>query len=104
MLTLNSANIVIPKVPDYSALYIMAILNSPVMSFYYRHTYKSVKVLRSAIEDLPIACCDPQTMTEISELAMKITLESAQNSVNIEQLNNRILELYGISANELENT
>jgi hypothetical protein len=43
-------------------------------------------------------------MTEISELAMKITLESAQNSVNIEQLNNRILELYGISANELENT
>lgn len=102
-LTLNSANIVIPRVPDYSALYIMAILNSPVMSFYYRHTYKSVKVLRSAIEDLPIPCCDPKTMTEISELAREIALESAQNSANVEQLNARILDLYGISANELDN-
>ncbi|SDA68592.1 N-6 DNA Methylase [Butyrivibrio sp. INlla18] len=103
-LTLNSANIVIPKVPDYSALYIMAILNSPVMSFYYRHTYKSVKVLRSAIEDLPIACCDHETETKISELAREIVLDTAQNSAKVKLLNSRILELYGISANELENT
>lgn len=103
-LTLNSANIVIPKVPGYSALYIMAILNSPVMSFYYRHTYKSVKVLRSAIEDLPIACCDNETMNEISDLAREIALDTAQNSAKIELLNSRILDLYGISAKELDDT
>ncbi len=101
MLSLNSANIVIPHVQGYSTAYIMAILNSTVISYYYKHKYRSVKVLRSAIEELPIAECDVDTMNLISELALSIAhgINASENSAN--RLNSLIMDLYGISAYEL---
>ena len=99
-LSLNSANILIPKVPGYSALYILAVLNSPVISFYYSHTCKNMKVLRSEIERLPIAKCDPDTEKEISELAKK-AVDSKDSNKYVLEINKKIAELYGLSSEEL---
>ncbi|MBO4911982.1 MAG: N-6 DNA methylase [Butyrivibrio sp.] len=100
-LSLNSANILIPKVKGYSALYILAVLNSPVLSFYYTHTCKNMKVLRSEIERLPIAKCDPATEREISELAKKI-LTSDKKARYITEINSRIAALYNLTIDELD--
>ena len=100
-LSLNSANILIPKVKGYSALYILAVLNSPVLSFYYTHTCKNMKVLRSEIERLPIAKCDPATEREISELAKKI-LTSDKKARYINEINSRIAALYDLTIDELD--
>jgi predicted RNA methylase len=54
MLSLNSANILIPEVEGYSVKFIMAILNSRIAHFYFKKKFKSVKVLRNHIESIPI--------------------------------------------------
>ena len=97
MLSLNSANILIPSVPGYSIEYIMAILNSGVMSFYYKKTYKSLKVLRSYLEHLPIACCSREDQEEITELAIKLCraeTTSLDKQGLQDQLNMKIASLY----------
>ncbi len=51
--TINSANVLIPSLEEYSILSVMAILNSKIMNFIYKKKFKSLKVLRSYLEELP---------------------------------------------------
>ncbi|RNC29787.1 MAG: Modification methylase VspI [Candidatus Dichloromethanomonas elyunquensis] len=52
-LTLNSANILIPK-PEYPLKVIMALFNSTLYNFLFKKKYTSVKVLRGDLEQLPL--------------------------------------------------
>ncbi|WP_029233328.1 TaqI-like C-terminal specificity domain-containing protein [Butyrivibrio sp. VCB2006] len=106
LLSLNSANIIIPHIAGYSSAYIMAILNSEAISFYYRHTCKNMKVLRSVLEELPIPVCDKETRSEISSLAMEI--QSANNNGLepdnnvVKRLDYSINRLYNLYSNEVK--
>lgn len=54
-LTTNSANIVIPRVPGYSPVAVMCLLNSPVYSFIHRRLFGGVnKIARRNLEKLPM--------------------------------------------------
>ena len=100
-LSLNSANILIPRVFGYSMEYIMAVLNSDIISFYYKKTYKNLKVLRSYLEHLPIACCSSEKQKEIAELAVKLSCpETADpDRRNLQEvLNAKIAEIYGLDS------
>ena len=106
LLSLNSANIIIPRIEGYSNEYIMAILNSSAMSFYYRHTFKNMKVLRSALESLPIPICNHKQMLEITDIADKL---SRQKSTDSEVYNKELLRLdylvaslYNLNTDEIE--
>jgi excisionase family DNA binding protein len=57
LLSLNSANIVIPRLPGNSIKYILAILNSRPAQFFHQVSFHSVKVLRRHIESIPIPPC-----------------------------------------------
>ena len=105
-LSLNSANIIVPHVDGYSAAYIMALLNSDVLSFYYRKRFRSLKVLRSSLEALPIAACTPSEMEEISDLAEKISATPPDKKDEVTEnlthkLNQKIFRLYGISPEDI---
>lgn len=54
-LSLNSCNLVIPKIEGLSVKYILAILNSRIAQYYFRKTFHSVKVLRSHIEPMSLS-------------------------------------------------
>ena len=96
LLSLNSANIIVPRVPGYNAAYIMAVLNSGVIRFYYSKTFRNMKVLRSALESLPIPCCDKKTMAEIEALASEA--ESGKSGENAQKmLDSKVFECYGIT-------
>ncbi|MCR4996110.1 MAG: hypothetical protein K6A61_02290, partial [Butyrivibrio sp.] len=69
--------------------------------FYYSHTCKNMKVLRSEIERLPIAKCDPETEREISLLVKKI-INCNEASLYQKALSNKIAALYGLTSNELD--
>ncbi len=71
-LTLNSANIVIPKLEGLNIKYILAILNSRVIQYYYSKCFRSVKVLRSSLARLPIPLVDKQQQSSIIEKVDKL--------------------------------
>lgn len=64
-LSLNSCNIVIPRLSELQMKYILAILNSRVAQFIYKKEFNSVKVLRSHIENIPIPVVDNSTQDKI---------------------------------------
>lgn len=92
-LSLNSANILIPQVEGYDIYYILGILNSSMIEFYYSHRFKSVKVLRSSIESLPIPACSKEKMEEISAISKKL-VASNDNHELIKLLNDLVKDLY----------
>lgn len=57
-LSLNSANILIPKTDKLSIVEIMQLLNSDLYSFIYKKRFNSVKILRSHLEELPLMQAD----------------------------------------------
>ncbi len=102
-LSLNSANIIIPRVPGYSCAYIMAILNSSVISFFYKKSFRNLKVLRSYLEQLPIATCSTKEQAKIAEMAMHLADLSKNPEAYEKQkagLDRMIASLYGLSQQE----
>lgn len=64
-LTLNSANIVIPRLPDYSVKAAMAFLNSKVFQFIFTKRFHTRKVLRSDLEALPFPILTAPVLREL---------------------------------------
>ena len=71
-LTLNSANSVIPKIPNYPIKVIAALLNSSIYNFIFQKKFASIKVLRHHIESLPIPIWDNSLLGKIEEMANNI--------------------------------
>lgn len=67
-LTLNSANLVIPKIPGYPIKVIAALLNSSLYQFIFQKKFGSIKILRSHLEQLPLPLWDKKTYSKIVKL------------------------------------
>lgn len=96
-LTLNSANIVIPKIENYSIKVISALFNSSLYQFVFQKKFSSIKVLRNHIEQLPIPLWDENTMQEITIMVDKIT----SNESRFEKLDQYIFERFNFSKEEI---
>lgn len=99
-LTINSCNILIPDVDGYDIKYFLAVLNSDVISFYFRKFFKSVKVLRSHIESLPIPRAGLIQRQEISSYTDKLLKNYDENIRKI--LENKIAQMYCLTQKEHE--
>jgi hypothetical protein len=102
-LTLNSANIVIPKVPDYPIKVILALFNSSLYQFIFSKKFFTHKVLRSHLEQLPLPLWDQEKMNIISEFADKLTLASVDEqlfNLRFQEFDNLLMNFF--SLNELE--
>jgi len=101
-LSLNSANIVIPRVNGLKMKYILAVLNSRIIQYYYKHKFKSVKVLRSHIEDLPIPVVSAYVQYQI--IAKVDKLLASKNSLEVqvlyEQIDMDIKEIFCLTESE----
>lgn len=95
-LTLNSANIVIPKIPDYPIKVIAALLNSSLYQFIFQKKFSSIKVLRSHIEQMPLPLWDKKTFEEIIKMVNLII----KNKIVFEELDNYIMDKYAFSSKE----
>lgn len=100
-LSLNSCNILIPKIVGYNIKYVMAVLNSRVAQFIFEKKYNSIKVLRSHIEDIPIPTCDREKQSEIVKIVDKILI-SDHNLELYEILEKKIYELYDLNIEEYD--
>ncbi len=98
-LSLNSCNILIPKIPGLSCKYVMAVLNSRPAQFWFKGMYNSVKVLRSHIESIPVPYADESTQRAAECLVDRI--RSAGNEGDIcsmyDELDAVMAGLYGLT-------
>lgn len=105
-LSLNSANILIPHVDGISIKYILAVLNSRVISFWCRKKYNSIKLLRSHIEDIPIPTPTDDEQNYVIGLANKMIDTPLTNNVErlkfFNQIENAIMLLYKLNARQRE--
>ena len=96
-LTLNSANIVIPKIQNYPIKVIAAIFNSSLYQFLFWKKFSSIKVLRNHIEDLPLPLWNESTLMELVNLIDCVI----EGSVTFDLLNDFILDKFALSKNEI---
>lgn len=95
-LTLNSANIVIPKIPDYPIKVISALFNSSLYQFIFQKKFASIKVLRNHIDHLPLPFWGEKIFNEIVEIVDKII----QNQLSFDIIDNYIMDKYSLSTEE----
>lgn len=96
-LTLNSANIVIPKIPNYPIKVIAALLNSSPYQFIFQKKFSSIKVLRNHIEQMPLPLWDKEIFNNI----IKLVDETIENNEKFEILDNYIMKQYSLSSEEI---
>ena len=92
-ITLNSCNILIPKIKGLDIKYILAVLNSDVAQFYFEKKFNSVKVLRSHLEQIPIPFVDYMIQKPIIDLVDNIIISKNSEKL-ICELNKKIKSLY----------
>ena len=96
-LTLNSANIVIPKIDNYPIKVIVALFNSSLYQFIFQKKFSSIKVLRNHIEQMPLPLWDKKTFSEIT----KLVDQSIKNKDYYKELDNYIMNKYSLSSKEI---
>lgn len=96
-LSLNSCNILIPKIEGMDIKYVLAILNSSVAAYYINKKYNSVKLLRSHIESLPIPIVSIEKQNAIIKKVDHIMNSSENISGLYEDLDNEIMKIYNLS-------
>ena len=103
-LSLNSCNILIPKIPDIKIKYVLSILNSRIAQFIYKREFNSVKVLRSHIESIPLPLADSKKQDKIIKLADKMIAGPDLKDAEIiyEKLDKSICDLFNLNAKEIE--
>lgn len=105
LLSLNSCNILIPQIEGLSIKYVLAILNSSVAQFFFEKKFRSVKVLRSHLEQIPIPLADKETQEEIIVLVeqlMHLPENTAQYKEIYSLLDRKIATLFDLTAEEYE--
>lgn len=102
-LSLNSCNIVIPKIPNVKMKYVLAILNSRIAQFLYKREFNSIKVLRSHIEAIPIPFVNDTMQNRIIEITDKLIagLEPKEAETTYDVLDTLISELFKLTPSEI---
>ena len=100
-LSLNSCNVLIPEIPGLEIKYILAILNSRAANFYYSMRFKSTKVLRSQLEQIPIPLVEIETQKSIIEKVDALLKSKLQPMKLYEELDIQIMKLYGLNHKEI---
>lgn len=99
-LVLNSANILIPNVPELSFEALLALLNSKVYSFIYRVLFGQIKVLRSNLLQLKLPRLTPEQDDELKALAL--AAEANPTEEIQEKINQAIFRIYDLTGEEID--
>lgn len=98
-LFLNSANILIPKIPGMNIKTVMALLNSDLFSFLYQKMFGEVKILKGNLLQLPFPEISTEQDSRISVLVDSIISGCADD---VELLQSEIYLLFNLSNEQIK--
>ncbi len=98
-LSLNSCNVLIPRIKGMGIKFVLAVLNSSAAAFFLDKKYMSVKLLRSHIESVPIPRADEEEEKRIEALTDDLIAGAGENVY--EKLDLLISKLYGLTEEEI---
>ncbi len=98
-LTLNSANIVIPKF-DYPIKVILALFNSSLYRFIYLKKFSSIKVLRGHLEELPLPLLSADKYREVSDMTDAVIRDKNLDKFYV--LDDYVFSLFGFSGEDID--
>lgn len=103
MLTLNSCNVMIPKFENISPVFVMAVLNSSAVRFYFEKKFNTIKVLKSLLEEVPIplASKEDQMLIEFMVEELKEVSDEKQYAECVKKIDRKISEIYGLGKRSL---
>jgi len=98
-LSLNSGNILIPRIQGLKMKYILAILNSSLIQFYFSKKFASVKILRSHIEQLPIPVVGPEVQDKIIKKVDCLLLSNEKEEISnlYQEIDMDVFNLFGLN-------
>ncbi len=96
-LTLNSANILIPKIPNMSIKVVMAFLNSSLFQFLFTRKFATHKVLRGDLEKLPFPVLEPEIHDEIESKVNQILEQKTDSS----EINALVYQVFCLTEEEI---
>lgn len=101
---LNNINGVIPKIQEMRPRYILALLNSKLLQYYYSSTFFTVKVLKGNLEELPLRIVSEQQQLELEKIVQDA--EKAKNDSELRKhtsiLDEAVYSLYGLNGEEID--
>ncbi len=97
---LNSANILIPNIPELSFEALLALLNSKVYSFIYQVLFGQIKVLRSNLMQLKLPRISAEQDEELKGLV--VAAEANPTEEIQEKINQVIFSIYDLTDDEIE--
>ncbi len=99
MLTLNSANILIPRLPDLPLKAALAFLNSRVFQYIFSKRFQTRKILRGDLETLPFPLL---SSAQIRALVEQVELCMGGDDKPAAELDRMIFDIFGLTAAEAE--
>lgn len=93
-LFLNSANILIPRIPGMSIKTVLAFLNSELFKFLYKSLFGEIKILKGNLLELPFPAISPETDKKLTELVNEV-LKGNNNALQL--IDNEIDTVFGIN-------
>ena len=97
-LTVNSANILIPKIKNYPAKVVLSLLNSSLYQFIYLKKFNTIKVLRGNLEEMPLPLFSETKIREIVCLVDQVLSNEIDSSV----IDNFVFKLFEITPIEID--
>lgn len=71
-LVLNSANVLVPRIPGMSVKTVLAFLNSSTFKFLYKSLFGEIKILKGNLMQLPFPEISPDTNKKLTELVDEV--------------------------------
>ena len=104
VLTLNSANILIPGSSKHTTKIILGLFNSSLYQFIFQKKFNSIKILRSHIEALPLPDWSEISYKNISSLVDRLLnpdLEQEHHAHLFAELDKYIMSQWGLTESEM---
>ncbi len=101
ILSLNSCNVLIPKIDGLDIKYILAILNSSVTAYFLGKRFNALKLLRSHLEQLPIPVIPKEKQQFFIDKVNEMLASTGDITKIYKKVDDEVMKLYKLTPEQI---